>query len=415
VAAEPLGEQRWIALLQDDRGVRFAAALVLASDGVRRAVPGDGAAEALVSQLASGAAPVGTTFEWTVTGAARPAHGERAMGVDQTHESVVVGESAVVKWSVGAARSPAPLVLAHLHAVGFGDVPQPWGFVERDGALVAAVDTFLPGAVDGWTWCVDEVERSLSAAEGSRDTDAVPRRLGDLVGRLHVALAAPSRVLPEPVGRAGRSEAAGWHRRAVALLERAITTVPGPEGDRLRGRADQAKAVLDGILDAPDPATIHAHGDLHVGQILRWSGGYAVTDFDGNPVLDPSARLAREPAARDVAGMLQSLDHAGRVAVRRRAGVDAPSAAHWVRSAQCAFLEGYRAALDPAGAGCLLDERLIAAFQVEQECREFAYAMSHRREWLYVPDAAFAALFAESAGTDSPRNPRSDEWTPPDS
>jgi maltokinase len=170
----------------------------------------------------------------------------------------------------------------------------------------------------------------------------------------------------------------------------------------LRGQAHRARSALDGLLDVFDSATVHVHGDLHVGQILRWSGGYAVTDFDGNPVLDLAARLAREPAARDVAGMLQSLDHVARVAARRRAAVDASAAARWLRSAQGAFLAGYRAALAGRGAAGLLDERLLPAFRVEQECRELAYAMSHRREWLYVPAAAVAALLAELGGPDDP-------------
>ena len=36
-------------------------------------------------------------------------------------------------------------------------------------------------------------------------------------------------------------------------------------------------------------ATQPVHGDLHVGQVLEWSGGLAVIDFDGNP----SARRRR--------------------------------------------------------------------------------------------------------------------------
>ena len=51
------------------------------------------------------------------------------MLVDQTHESVVVGDRAVVKWAVRAEPTPAPVLIAHLRAAGFKEMPEPWGFV----------------------------------------------------------------------------------------------------------------------------------------------------------------------------------------------------------------------------------------------------------------------------------------------
>ncbi len=415
VAGEPLGRGRWLSLLEDDRGGQFAAPLVLSSGGVRRAVPGDGAAEALIGRLASSEGVSESSFDWTRTGAARPVGGERAMGVDQTHESVVVGDTAVVKWSVEAAPSPAPLVLTHLHEVGFGDVPTPWGFVACGGALVATVDGFLVDAVDGWTWCVDDLARDLPRAERADRVVAVPRELGDLVGRLHGALATPSTVLPRPGRQAERPAIDGWHARARESLDRAVAVVDGPEGSRLRGRASVARATIDRLLAVDHTPTIHVHGDLHVGQVLRWRGGYAVTDFDGNPVLPAGDRLGREPTARDVAGMLQALDHVGRVAVRTRAGVDASAVARWVPVAQRAFMDAYRSALSELGASALFDDRLLAAFRVEQECREFAYAVTHLPRWRYVPDAAFAALLDELGEPSRLPSAKEDPWTPRDS
>jgi maltokinase len=355
-------------------------------------VPGDGAAEALVDRMLARPDRSGG-FDWTPTGAGSQVRGERAMGVDQTHESVVVGESAVVKWSVTAAASPAPQLLSHLHVVAFPDVPTPWGFVEHEGLLVAAVDRFLPGAQDGWTWCVDDLASDVSAGRPAATTDAA--RLGSLVGGLHVALATPSRVLPEPIVTAGRDQVHAWHGRARSALARAVHLVQGPEGERLRARADRAAEVVDELLAVESTPVARAHGDLHVGQVLRWEGGYAVTDFDGNPVVPAEERLLPEPLARDVAGMLQSLDHVGRVVLRRVPGVETPLVAEWIGAAQAAFLGAYRATLAGAKLADLLDERLLRAFAVEQECREYAYATSHLPRWLYVPDAAFAALFPE--------------------
>ena len=134
------------------------------------------------------------------------------------------------------------------------------------------------------------------------------------------------------------------------------------------------------------------HGDLHVGQILRWDGGYAVNDFDGNPVLPPEERLTAQPTARDVAGMLQSLDHVGRVALEHAPDADADAVEVWIFEAHQRFLRAYRESL--GASGDLFDERLLEPFAVEQECREYVYAARHLPRWLYVPDAAMPALLA---------------------
>lgn len=394
VAAEPLVTGAWVTVLRVPGGGWVSAPVVEEGGSLRRAVAGDGVAEVLLRRLAGERpAPSGRGFVWTRTGEGRPVRGERSMGVDQTHDSVVVGETAVVKWHVGLAVSPAPLLLSHLHALGFADVPSPWGFLEYEGRLVAAVDTFLPGATDGWTWCVDDLAADATTGRPAA-TDAAAR-LGDLTGRLHVALGTPSQVLTDPVGTASQSQLRDWHLRARSALDHAVAVVDGLEGERLRARADRAAGVLDQILAVAATPVVHGHGDLHVGQVLRWDGGYAVTDFDGNPVLPPADRVGHQPAARDVAGMLQSLDHVGRVVLRRVPRASPTVVADWIAAAGVAFLDAYRAALLAAGLSFLLDERLLAPFAVEQECREFAYAATHLPRWRYVPDAAFAALFAE--------------------
>jgi maltokinase len=37
-----------------------------------------------------------------------------------------------------------------------------------------------------------------------------------------------------------------------------------------------------------------------------------------------------------------------------------------------------------------LDERLLAPFLIEQECREYIYAAKHLPHWVYVPDAVIS-------------------------
>ena len=177
---------------------------------------------------------------------------------------------------------------------------------------------------------------------------------------------------------------AGWRRDAVRDLETALVSIDGDEGERLRVHEGAIRDELS-RLRAHSATTIPIHGDLHVGQFLRWRDGLAVSDLDGDP-LGPGS-LAGGPA-KDVASLVQSLDHVGRIVERRRGG----SAADWIREASGACLESYRSELAALGASSLFDERLVRPFRVAQELHEFVYAARYLPNWRDVPDRALAAI-----------------------
>ena len=207
--------------------------------------------------------------------------------MDQSNESVVVGGKAVVKRSVWIApgnQRPSKLP-AHLMAAGFEEMPAPIGnasWEHPDGvAPLVSITAFLPDARDGWEWYVELLERMLD----DPDVDAVGPAvaLGAIAARLHVALATPTDVLAAPIGTAGEEMVDGWRRDAEADLEAALASVDGEEGTRLRGVHEQIRIELEEIR-GPEAGTIPIHGDLHVGQFLRWPGGLAVSDLDGDPL-----------------------------------------------------------------------------------------------------------------------------------
>jgi maltokinase len=311
----------------------------------------------------------------------------------------------VVKWAVHAEPTPASVLVPHLSEAGFAAMPAPWGFVtwqDRSdlhavsSVLVASVMDYLPGASDGWTWAVQDVGRWATGAVDRRSALEPMDDLGTLVADLHMALATPTSVIPGPTTEAGTDESAAWRSLAEALLSEAVEVVGGPEGERLAALRPRISTTLAALDTAAGTVTMPVHGDLHIGQVLRWRDGYAVGDFDGNPVLPVPERLRPQPAARDVAGMLQSLDHVGRVVVRRVEGADPAAVEQWITDAQKCFLSAYRRRLAEADASRLLDDRLLLPFRVEQECREFLYAVRHLPRWRYVPDQALHALFREA-------------------
>lgn len=377
---------------------RFAVALAAdpASDGARFAVLPIVADATMAWRVAA----VGDGVSAFVAGV--PVASERAIGTDQTNTSVVVGERAVIKWfrHVGPEPSRAATLIAHLAAVGYEGIPAPLGAVTWQSPTgvdleLAQGDSFLPGARDGWDWCVARLEAHLGHDDGACPEDCDPwigGPLGRLVAGLHVALATPSDVISEPTGHATPDDGAAWRAAATATLDEAVSHQDPERSAELASLVSPIRNVLATL--ALDTGTLiqPIHGDLHVGQVLEWPGGLAIVDFDGNPALDDRQGL-RQPAARDVAQMSTSLDHVGRIVAERVDGALLARVSSWISETSAAFLAAYTAALDAAGRSELFDARLLTPFEVEQECRELVYAARFLPRWRYAPMAALRARF----------------------
>ena len=269
VGSARLSHDHWVGVFIDTDGQLLAAPVRVTDAGLVRATPGDGAATTLAHLLAVDDQLAGVGFaivslvgdagEVVVRGT-----GERAMDVDQTHESVVVGDAAVVKWAVRAEPTPAPKLIAQLTKAGFAEMPRPWGFVTwTDGqreVLVASVVQYLPGASDGWAWAV--LDAGDFAARGG-DLDASVEALevvGRVVADMHVAFATPTKVMPFPTKTAGSADGKRWSRLAHTLLDEAVRSVDGEEGDRLAALRGAVGEVFDGLGDVARTTAIAVPG-----------------------------------------------------------------------------------------------------------------------------------------------------------
>ena len=330
-----------------------------------------------------------------------PAASERAIEADQTNHSVVVGERAIVKWfrRIGPGPSRAATLIAHLDAVGFGGIPAPLGAVTWQSPagvelVIAQGDGYLPGARDGWDWVVARLERHVDHGDGDCPADCDPwigAGLGRLIAELHAALATRSAVIATPRLAATADAMADWHARARRTLAEAIDLTDADDpaaGAVLFALEPGMGTAIDRLLGERPIVTQPVHGDLHVGQVLEWAGGLAVIDFDGNPALDAEANALRQPVERDLAQMLSSLDHVGRVVAERVPGSVSASATdtieRWIARTRHDVMAAFGGTPDPV---------LLAAFEVEQECRELVYAARFLKRWRYAPMATLRARF----------------------
>jgi maltokinase len=399
VADLPLDARHALRVLANAEGAR-AEPVTLTGGSWERSVPGDGAGLALLARLGHGPAE---RDGFRVTGSGRPDLDdatERTMGVDQTHDSWVVGGRVVVKWMIEPLTGPhpAPGRLRRLDDAGFEESPALWGVVEwyepgtGHWVPVAIAQSYLPGTEDGWTWAAADARRALGLEPGE-PTD-VATDLGGVVGRMHLALA------DDPPTRLSARGAHEQAAEALAALDLAVRLTerhdPGSHALLLDHRP-RIEAVLGGLADATGTPVLPIHGDLHVGQVLRGPGGYAVVDFDGNPTRSPALRLADAPSACDVADMLVSLENVGHVVHHGAGAADDPQLAAGVRAwngqVQRRFLSAYREALGRRLD--LFESVLVPAYEWEQVCREIVYAGQHDFvEWLYVPAAALRRRLA---------------------
>ena len=314
----------------------------------------------------------------------------RALAVEQSNTSVIVGEQAVLKVfrRVHDGPNPDAEVVDALAAVGYEATPRPLGVWRRGGRDLAVARSFLSGSADGWhlalTSLRDLYDRRLPPEECGGDFGPDASRLGGLVAQLHQAMA-------QAFGSA-RGDAAAWAAALAAGLD-------DLEDGELR---ELARRRYERLAEAGDPGpAIRVHGDLHLGQLLRNDDGWYILDFEGEPRVPLAERRATSSPLRDVAGMLRSFHYATEAALleRHEAADDElhALAGAWEDRNANSFLAGYLNepgidALLPADDGDL--HAVLGAFELGKAVYEVGYERAHRPDWLPIPERAVARLLS---------------------
>lgn len=314
------------------------------------------------------------------------------MGVDQTHRSYVVDDAYVVKF-LAAPRPPRPgdALEAHLAALRSQVSPRLRGVSVNNDGIDALVHDLVVGASDGWTWATRDLHDAI--LRGQQPTFGRP--LGDLAGRLHLALARGSAILPSVSGRIsldGSADAAA--RRLDAAID-ALGSAPGPSRALASVLGEAARPALDRLSRIRATPAGRVHGDLHVGQVLRSGKRYRIVDFDGHPVADASEPYAAT-CARDLAQLLASIDHVGAIVDRVTGAQHHDAVVSATRHVRADTAAAYLARLRRGGRPDVLDERLLEPLSWITEFVELRYAAARLRRWTYAPAWAIATRLGDS-------------------
>ena len=308
---------------------------------------------------------------------------------------------------------------------GFAHAPHLLGtseLIEPDGrrCALATLHMQVQNQGDAWTVTAGYLDRLVEEQRFLQDSDGgepapLPHmaQIGRRLAELHLALAtdkAGPDFMPEPAGDADWQR---WRQEIIDGVERALNVLKLYRREPDRPLIDQLaaqKAALPDILNRLLPrglalAAIRHHGNFALGQVLIVKDDVSITGFEGEAGRPLAQRRRKMPAARDVAGLIYSIDASAEAALQRALKV-APDdqgrlalrLGEWRNRSAEAFLAGYREVMtdarlwpdDPWTA-----QRLIDFFLLEKALYEIEYEAAHRADRLRFPLAAILRMLAQ--------------------
>ncbi|MBB6120394.1 maltokinase N-terminal cap-like domain-containing protein [Nocardiopsis algeriensis] len=308
----------------------------------------------------------------------------RMLTGEQSNTSLVFGEDYVLKTFRRLWPGPNPDLELNCALSGSPYVARPCGWIEADlpgyaaPTTLAMLQTYIPGAMDGWVLATTNVWALLEGTGPERQSAFTEEAalLGRTTAEVHRSLA---KALPTDV-----LSPTAVAELADAMVERlAMASAEVPE------LADYAHLVMEAYADfsqVDEPLPIQRiHGDYHLGQVIRTgAGGWVLLDFEGEPTVPVRERQRLSSPLRDVAGMLRSFDYAAGYLL-----VDHPSdpglewaARSWARHNREAFCRGYA---DGGGADPEKHLAVLRAFEFDKAVYEVLYEARNRPNWLRVP------------------------------
>jgi maltose alpha-D-glucosyltransferase/alpha-amylase len=226
------------------------------------------------------------------------------------------------------------------------------------------------------------------------------------LGEMQIALASRDDIpdfAPEPITS---QDTSAWIKQAMRRADRVQEALKTRRDSLSEADTAMVESLLASMPDLearlrellPDPVKgrkIRHHGDFHLGQVLIVKDDVSIIDFEGEPRRSMADRRKKAPAARDVAGLLRSIDYSTTAALERALksapdehGKIARALDIWRERSAATFVDTYRKTVEghslwPANARKA--DRVLDFFLLEKAFYEIGYELAHRPEWLRVP------------------------------
>jgi maltose alpha-D-glucosyltransferase/alpha-amylase len=362
----------------------------------------------------------------------------RAVETEQSNSTALVDNDYVVK----VYRKLEPGINPEVEmgrfltdVAGFANTPALLGSVEltegEQKSAIAIVHAFVANQGDAWTVTsayLDrfvEEQRLLASSEHPGESEEqvllylrYMSQTGRRVAEMHLALAsnteladfAPEPTRPEDVQRWIEDVMARAERVFEALKQRrdTIREADRPLVDQLLAQRATLQNRLTALL-SPDikSLNIRHHGDFHLGQVLVVKDDIFIIDFEGEPRRPLTERRRKAPAARDVAGLIRSIDYSATAAMERALKVASDeqgklgiALSEWRERSVTAFLSAYREVMtnarlwpaDPRAA-----QQMLNFFLLEKAFYEIEYELAHRPDWVRVPLTGMLRILSQQA------------------
>jgi maltose alpha-D-glucosyltransferase/alpha-amylase len=356
-----------------------------------------------------------------------------AVNTEQSNSTALVGEKLVIKLF----RRLAPGINPEIEigrfltdVAGFANSPALLGTVELiegdERSSLAVVHEFIGNQGEAWTVTSAYLERFVEEqrllatgdADQSSELAAYQRlvaQIGLRLAQMQAALASRDDIAdfrPDPITERDLSKwitgimARGTRVRDRLAAQRAALSEPDRAMvEQLLDATRHLEATLRGLVpEGLDARKIRTHGDFHLGQVLIAKDDVFIIDFEGEPNRTIAERRAKAPAARDVAGLVRSIDYSTTAALER-APMSTPeehdrlarALAVWRDISAATFVRAYREAMTDARLwpqDSQASDRLLDLFLIEKALYEIEYELSHRPQWLRVPLAGILRILA---------------------